>query len=89
VVTQLVTADPMGKKKPPQPPDPEPAPDDSTPSQTVRLDGDLVEMARYVCFHRRQGGRRLKLTQYLDTLLRDAITKDYQEERARQAQSPT
>jgi hypothetical protein len=48
-------------------------------SETVRLAADLVEMARVVCFNRRtSSGRRLKLTEYLDGLLRGQITKDFE-----------
>jgi len=66
--------------------------DEGPSSQTVRLPVDLVEMARFICFHRRgPKGRRIMLSRYLDSKLRQAITDEYhalQEEIARAAQSP-
>lgn len=47
---------------------------------TVRIDSELVRMARIVCAHRDgRNGNRLKLVDYLDQLVRGLITKDYQD----------
>jgi hypothetical protein len=56
--------------------------DDLEP-ESVRLAGDLVEMVRYICFHTRDGKKRLKLTKYLDSLLRSPVTRDYAATRKR------
>jgi hypothetical protein len=49
-------------------------------SETVRLASDLVEMARVVCFNRRTpGGRRVRVSEYLEALLREQITRDFEE----------
>ncbi|MDE2104068.1 MAG: hypothetical protein KGL39_42920 [Patescibacteria group bacterium] len=47
-------------------------------SETVRVAHELMEMAREFCFNTRTSqGKRLKLTQYIDSLLRAAIIKDH------------
>lgn len=76
----------MSKKKPP-PPAPPLAEPEQPSSETVRIDRELLEMARYICFHRRTAaGKRLKLTQYLHDLLSGPIAADYATERTRQGQ---
>jgi len=49
------------------------------PTDNVRLDRDLVEMARLVIAHRKKGGNKLNMTDYLGSLVRDQITKDHDE----------
>jgi hypothetical protein len=45
---------------------------------TARVHTDLLEMARIVCAHTKDGqGRHLKLTEYLDSVLRERITRDH------------
>lgn len=48
------------------------------PHGTVRIDGELLEMARVVCFHTRTtAGARMKLAAYIDAIVRSRITEDY------------
>jgi hypothetical protein len=80
-MTQLVTVlSPMAKS-------PEPADGaQEIPSGTVRVDGPLLEKARYVCFHRRdERGKRVPLAQYIDQIIRAVIEKDYEDEQEKQA----
>lgn len=50
----------------------------SPPSETVRMAGDLMEMARAVCFHTRDSrGKRLKIAQLLDGYVRPLLERDY------------
>ncbi len=51
----------------------EPRESEGTPTVTVRMDSDLVRMARVVC-----AGRTEKLIDYLDAIARERITADYQ-----------
>lgn len=54
---------------------------------TARIYNDLLEYARIVCAHAHTpGGRRLKLTEYLDSILRPAITRDHAATLARVAE---
>lgn len=54
------------------------------PTVTGRVATELMEMARIVCAHTKDSsGKRLKLTDYLDSILRPAITKDHEEVMAR------
>jgi hypothetical protein len=48
-------------------------------NETVRVDAELMEMARFICFHRKVGGKRLKLTQFVDGILRGPILKQFAE----------
>lgn len=60
---------------------PSPSGGDRPATESVRLASDLVEMARVICFSRRvPKGRRLKIAEYLESLLREPITRDYQQE---------
>lgn len=48
------------------------------PHGTVRIDGELLEMARVVCFHTRAPlGARMKLAAYIDAIVRGRITEDF------------
>lgn len=87
MIATPVELDPMAKKQ--KPPAPPPAPPASDPepasSETVRVSSDLVEMLREICFHTRdERNRRLKLTQYLDGLLRPIVVREYAAFRRRQ-----
>lgn len=54
---------------------------------TVRMDADLVRMARVICAHTPgRGGKQLKLVDYLDSLLRGPITERHAEIMAQIAQ---
>ncbi len=65
----------MAKKPPQTPPASEP---DLPSSETVRISGDLMEMLREICFHSRdERGRRFKMTQYLDGLIRPLVLREY------------
>lgn len=45
---------------------------------TVRIDAELVRMARIICAHTQsRPGKNLKLVDYLDTLVRQPITSEY------------
>ncbi len=53
---------------------------DPPATQTVRVDTDLLRKAKLICARRPgRAGRTLKLTDYLDSLLRTAIERDYEE----------
>lgn len=82
-MTTLALLDPaVAKKTPSSPPAPDPPPEPEpyqAPTATVRLAVELIEQARIVCAHTKApGGKRLKLTDYLDSINRPAITRDYQ-----------
>lgn len=80
MTTALVTSDQMAKKIAPSPPPDEP------PSETVRVAGDLVEMMRQMCFNQRdERGKRLKVSAYLDGLIRPLVLRDYQQFEKRRA----
>jgi hypothetical protein len=56
---------------------PMPTPERS-PTETARIASELMDMARVVCAHTRDSrGRQLKLTDYLDKLLRGPITREH------------
>ena len=51
-----------------------------TPTSTVRIANELLELAHQVCAHTKgRGGKPLRLVDYLDTILRPRITKDHAE----------
>ncbi len=61
-------------KKPPEEPE-EPLP----PTSTGRIDTELMRKARIICAHSKgRGGRNLKLSDYLDRLVRAQIEQDYE-----------
>jgi hypothetical protein len=48
-------------------------------SLPMRIAVDLIEMARIICSHRSKGRTKsLKQTEYIDSILRPKITRDYQ-----------
>ena len=52
--------------------------EDPVGTGTIRLDAELIRMARIICAHSPgRGARQMKLVDYLDTLLRGSITADY------------
>lgn len=53
------------------------------PTETVRLPKETVQAAREVCLHTRIGGKKLKLTDYLDGLVKDQVMSDLAAIRAR------
>lgn len=61
----------------PKKPTPPPEADLATPSsETVRVAGDLVELLREIAFHSRDTrGKRMKLTQIVDNILRPGVLK--------------
>jgi hypothetical protein len=58
---------------------PEPKGSDEQPgTENTRIFVDLLDKARIICAHTRlPSGKRLKLTDYLDSLLRERITRDH------------
>lgn len=79
-LTAPVATDYMAKKTPPPPPPPD------LPSETVRIEGDLMEQIRFICFHSKDArGKRIKIAQYLDNLIRGPVGREYAEIRARVA----
>ncbi len=55
------------------------ADEDQPSTRTARVDTELLRLARIVCAHTPgRNGKQLKLTDYLDSILRPHITKDYQ-----------
>lgn len=49
-------------------------------TSTVRIDAELVRMARIICAHSPgRAGKQLKLVDYLDSLVRGPIQKRYRE----------
>ena len=92
MIATPVELDQMAKKrKPPATPTPPVSPaSDSEPasSETVRVSTDLMEMFREICFHTRdERNRRLKLTQYLDGLLRPIALREYDAFKKRQEEA--
>jgi hypothetical protein len=65
-------------------------PEDQAASETARVSKDLMEMMREICFHTKDDrGKRLKLTQLLDNLLRPAVRGAYNEfRRKREKEEP-
>lgn len=50
------------------------------PSETVRIDSELMEKVRFICFHRRDSsGDRLTHGAYIDPIIRQRIEQDYEE----------
>jgi hypothetical protein len=50
------------------------------PTSTARVDTELLEKARVICAHRKTpGGKPLKLTDLLDSILRRPIEELYEE----------
>lgn len=45
------------------------------PTETVRLKKDLVQMLRVICTHTLQDGKRIKLGDYLDEMIREKVIK--------------
>ncbi len=83
MIIPVVDLDLMAKKQPPVTPPPAAEPDQPS-SETVRVAGDLMEMLRLICFHTRdERNRRLKLTQYVDGLLRPLVVREHAALRAR------
>lgn len=53
-------------------------PPDSPPTVTVRMDADLVQLARIVCaLTPGRGNKQTKLVDYLDSIVRGRITADH------------
>lgn len=47
-------------------------------TSTTRIDSDLLDKARQHCAHtKKSNGKPLKVTEYLDLILRPAILKDH------------
>lgn len=49
------------------------------PTENIRLPRDIVDMARIVVAHRKQGGNRVKLTDYIAAMVREQVTRDHAE----------
>lgn len=55
------------------------AAEEPPPTVTARVATELMNMARIVCAHTKGAhGRPIKLTDYLDSILRGKITRDYE-----------
>ncbi len=51
-----------------------------SPTETTRVFTDILDMARTLCANTRlPNGKRLKLTDYLDSILRERVSRDYDE----------
>ncbi len=60
------------------------------PSETVRVAGDLMEMLRELAFHTRDTrGKRMKLTQIVDNILRPGVVTAHRKLQEEQAKPPT
>ncbi len=49
-------------------------------TESARIHADLLDMARFVINQRKKRGEKIKMTEYLDAILRDTISAHYEEE---------
>lgn len=83
MISTTVFADEMAKKTAPPPP---PTPDEPS-SETARVATDLMEMMREICFNTRDDrGKRIKITQLVDNLLRPVVLREHREFKRKQAE---
>ncbi len=56
-------------------------PDDKheLPTETVRLKKDLVKMLRVICTHTERDGKRVKIGDFVDGMIREQVAKAHDE----------
>lgn len=48
------------------------------PTTTARVFEDIAEMVRVICTHTKEGsGKHLRALDYIDSILREKVTRDY------------